>query len=243
MARISASWVDIGHLTTNYTTLFGDGDLLVLAVVVAAAGIGDLLFSARRHVMIGPREAIAISLALFVVVLSGVAYGLVTLKQESRGSLQQIRVSKTQVLQEQLRLAQSNLDTANSQVALAQRASVEARIAAEAEVTGSKANGGTGVAGVGLEARRSLNASVQADQALAAAITNQKHAQQQLNMAANSLSESITEVAHTSDSTNTNQTATISLLFFFASVISVTWCILVGTSRVEELAAAKEKFV
>lgn len=234
MARVSASWVDIGHPTTDYRTLFGDGDLLVLAVVVAAAGIGDLLFSVRRHVTVGPREAVAISLALFVVVLSGVAYGLVTLKQESRGSLQQSRVTETQVLQEQLRLAQSNLDAAVNQVAEAQRTRDLAVAAANAEVDGSVTDGGSGVRGVGALAEEKMARASQAQQALNASMAAQKRAQVQLDAAANSLNGSISQVAH-SDSTNTSQTATISLTLFFASVMAVTWCILVGTSRNHEL--------
>lgn len=233
MARVSASWVDIGHPTTDYKTLFGDGDLLVLAVVVAAAGIGDLLFSTRRHVMIGPREAVAISLALFVVVLSGVAYGLVTLKQESRGSLQQSRVNQTQILQEQLQLAQINLDAATAQFASAQHASDVARAAAEAEVDGVRAYGSTGVAGVGLEARAKLQAADQAERTAQTALVTQRRAQGQLTTAASSLSRSIAQAAQ-SPSTNTSQTATISLALFFSSLIAVTWCILVGTSRAED---------
>ena len=72
----------------SFVSLFGDGEFLVLATVVAAAGIGDLVFDFKRNGVDEPlRPAIAISAALVTVVVSALLFGLVALEHEGGGVL------------------------------------------------------------------------------------------------------------------------------------------------------------
>ena len=43
-ARVLAAWLDNATQSLSFTALFSDGELLVVATVIAAAIIGDLLF-------------------------------------------------------------------------------------------------------------------------------------------------------------------------------------------------------
>jgi hypothetical protein len=63
----------------SFTTLFSDGELLVIATVISAAVIGDLLFdvSDRNDVRTRTTAAILCAVALLVVVVSVLIYGLV----------------------------------------------------------------------------------------------------------------------------------------------------------------------
>jgi hypothetical protein len=86
--NILSHWIDGQAAAVNFRGLFGDGELLVLATVVAAAGIGDLVFDLRRDGRSGQlRDAIGISFALVVVVVSVLMFGLVSLERESGGCL------------------------------------------------------------------------------------------------------------------------------------------------------------
>jgi hypothetical protein len=63
----------------SFTTLFSDGELLVIATVISAAVIGDLLFdiSGRSDERTRTGAAILCAFALLVVVVSVLMYGLV----------------------------------------------------------------------------------------------------------------------------------------------------------------------
>jgi hypothetical protein len=229
VAKIAASWFDVGHPTWEYTSLFGDGNVLVLAVVVAAAGIGDLLFDARRTTHLVLREALVISLALVVVVLSGVAYGLVTLKQESGQSLTNVRLSTVDALQAQLILAQQNVDTASNQAAIATQNLEQKTSLYVAEVTGQKAPGTTGVAGVGQLAAVYRQQMYQAQQSVVQAHQREVSARDALSKTSADLNLAVHALAELR-STNTKQTATASLVLFAVGILIVGACIWVGTA-------------
>lgn len=97
-ARILAHWVNGGDQPLGFVQLFGDGELLVLAVVIAAAGIGDLVFDIRSGRRTELRDGLAISFAIVVVTLSALMFGFVTLKHESEGTLQATRTQNVDSL-------------------------------------------------------------------------------------------------------------------------------------------------
>jgi hypothetical protein len=229
-AKIAASWFDVGHPTWDYRLLFGTGDVLVLAVVVAAAGIGDLLFAARNNTHVVLREALVISLALIVMVLSGVAYGLVTLKQESHESLASVRLSTVDTLQAQLTLAQQNVDTAAHQTSVAQTILNQAQVLYAAEITGQKAPGTTGVPGKGVLAYQYNQRISSAKAGVAEARRREASARAALIKTSSDLSKAVRDISQ-SRSINTKQTATASLVLFAAGILVVGTCIWVGTDR------------
>jgi hypothetical protein len=72
-----------GHL--SFASLFGDGELLVIATVIAAAVIGDLLFESTDYMDTWSRikAAILCAFALLIVVFSVLTYGLVAVRIQS----------------------------------------------------------------------------------------------------------------------------------------------------------------
>jgi hypothetical protein len=86
-ARIAAAWLD-GAATLGFVDLFGEGELLVLATVIAAAGIGDLVFDLRGSRRRDSRERLRLAavhaFALIVVVGSVLFFGLVTYANQTR---------------------------------------------------------------------------------------------------------------------------------------------------------------
>jgi len=124
---------------------FGDGELLVLAVVIAAAGIGDLVFSARAGRSARLRDAIVVSIALVVVTLSALVFGLVTLKRESGGSLRITAGATANALSAQAATLEAQAADKRSQA-------TELLLKYNAEVTGQATPGTTAVAGAGAEA-------------------------------------------------------------------------------------------
>jgi hypothetical protein len=91
-ARVAAAWLD-GQASLGFVDLFGDGELLVIATVIAAAIIGELMFDLRgaRSVVDDVnsfRMALLNALALIVVVGSVLFFGLVTYANQARADAQ-----------------------------------------------------------------------------------------------------------------------------------------------------------
>jgi hypothetical protein len=88
-ARFAAAWLD-GRTHFDFATFFGDGELLVLATVVAAASVGEVLFSFQRdQLSAGPlRTAVITASALVVVVLAVLFFGLVTYANQTQADAQ-----------------------------------------------------------------------------------------------------------------------------------------------------------
>jgi hypothetical protein len=113
-ARALAAWLDNAAQSLSFTTLFSDGELLVVATVIAAAVIGDLLFdfSGRNEMRSRTTIAILCAFALLVVVVSVLMFGLVTLDTQNRSDAEQQaqRNATTQVEQSARLVAQSIQD-------------------------------------------------------------------------------------------------------------------------------------
>jgi hypothetical protein len=85
-AHVAVAWLDDDHL--GVVGLLADGELLVLATVVAAAGLGDLVFDLRAgttgtevHRL---RAGAVCTGALITIVLSVLCFGLITFETRSR---------------------------------------------------------------------------------------------------------------------------------------------------------------
>ena len=111
-ARVLAAWFDNAAKSLSFTTLLSDGELLVIATVISAAIIGDLLFdfSGRNEVRTRTTIAVLCAFSLLVVVVSVLMFGLVTLDDQNRSdALQQTqRTVAGQVAQSIQLAAQSN---------------------------------------------------------------------------------------------------------------------------------------
>jgi len=70
----------------SFTNVLGDGELLVIATVIAAAVIGDLLFeiSAYNDAVSWIRAGTLCAAALLIVVVSVLIYGLIAVHSQSR---------------------------------------------------------------------------------------------------------------------------------------------------------------
>src|SRR6476660_6849511 len=81
ITRALAAWLVNATQDLSFITLFSDGELLVVATVIAAAVIGDLLFdiSGRNETRGHSAIAVLCAIALVVVVVSVLMFGLVTL--------------------------------------------------------------------------------------------------------------------------------------------------------------------
>lgn len=81
-AHVLAALLSPSPLTregASFTSLFSDGELLVIATVIAAAAIGDLLFDfpGRDDLRTRTFAAVLCAIALLIVVVSVLMYGLV----------------------------------------------------------------------------------------------------------------------------------------------------------------------
>jgi hypothetical protein len=85
-ARALAAWVDNSSSTLSFNSLLSDGELLVVATVIAAAVIGDLLFdfSGSGEKREQGTRALLCALALVAVIASVLMFGLVTLNNQHR---------------------------------------------------------------------------------------------------------------------------------------------------------------
>ncbi|MFI6073830.1 hypothetical protein ACIA5C_19880 [Actinoplanes sp. NPDC051343] len=82
-SRILTGWID-GNAIPTFVDLFENGDLLVLAIVVSAAGIGDLVFDVNQtKAEWSLRQAVTVSLALITIIIAVLIYGLLSLRQDS----------------------------------------------------------------------------------------------------------------------------------------------------------------
>lgn len=152
VSRMLAEWMDLGHADLRIEHLYGDGELLVLATVIAAAGIGDLIFdlqTTRRNRVY--RDSAAIAFALVCVILSVLLYGLVTLKREQLTPGQQAVSSSVEAQSQQVNILRQRSDQLHRQVVEAAAQYSAASAAATAEFNGT---GGTHVPGVGAEYQR-----------------------------------------------------------------------------------------
>jgi hypothetical protein len=144
--------MDLGLVDLSFDHLYGDGELLVLATVIAAAGIGDLVFdlrkTGRQRVY---RDSVAIALALVCVILSVLLYGLVTLKQEQLTPGQQAVSSSVDIQSQQVSVLQSRSKELHQQVAQAATEFSTASLAAQKELNGA---GSTGIPGKAIEYKR-----------------------------------------------------------------------------------------
>ncbi len=90
-ATLIVHWFTNDASEITFTTVFGDGELLVLATVVAAAGIGDVFFGDDTE---GPHPSrnSALAFSLLVVVASVFLFGLVTVtNRASRDDIARIK--------------------------------------------------------------------------------------------------------------------------------------------------------
>ena len=112
VARALAAWLAHSTQELSFIRLFSDGELLVVATVIAAAVIGDLLFdiSGRNEVRSHLTIAVLCAIALLVVVVSVLMFGLVTLDNQNRSeAVQQAqRDQVTRVEQSAQLIAQSS---------------------------------------------------------------------------------------------------------------------------------------
>lgn len=157
-ARALAAWLDGASSSLSFRALFGDGELLVVATVISAAVIGDLLFdftgfNARREQNL---KAGLCAFSLVVVVASVLMFGLATLDNQQRADAVQ-RAQDQEVKQATLA---SQLSTASIQdqslasnlAARARQLDTQAQTAkskAVDEANGTSASGTTGLAGEG----------------------------------------------------------------------------------------------
>ena len=90
-ARALAAWFDNSTQDLSPYKLLSDGELLVIATVIAAAIIGDLLFdfSGRNEMRTHTTMAVLCTFALLVVVVSVLMFGLVTLDNQSSSDAEQ----------------------------------------------------------------------------------------------------------------------------------------------------------
>jgi hypothetical protein len=134
-AKVLAEWIDEGRSNWSGSNLFSDGELLVLATVIAAAGIGDLVFDLRRNKRQRSfRDASAIALALICVVVSVTLYALVTLKREQLTPAQEAAAHAVTIQQNNASSLGQQLSANNAQLNAAKQAQDKALADYEAEV-------------------------------------------------------------------------------------------------------------
>ena len=85
-ARALAAWVDNSSKSLTFNSLLSDGELLVVATVISAAVIGDLLFdfTGIKKTREQGAKALICAFALVVVIASVLMFGLVTLNNQDR---------------------------------------------------------------------------------------------------------------------------------------------------------------
>jgi len=138
VSKLFAEWMDEGTPNWSASNLFGDGELLVLATVIAAAGIGDLVFDMRElDVRRTFREATAIALALVCVVVSVTLYALVTLKREQLTPGQQAVADSVKPQEAAVVSQQENVRLLVTNLAAAQKAADAALLEYHREITGA----------------------------------------------------------------------------------------------------------
>lgn len=121
-SRAMAQWIDGSSVDFTLSGLFGDGELLVIATVVSAAGIGDLVFdlrrTSRRSTLSG---AVVASFALICVIFSVLLYGLVTLRKEAQTPAQKTAIARVQTSKNDLESAEQAQLTEARQLGVVQR--------------------------------------------------------------------------------------------------------------------------
>lgn len=87
-ARALAAWVDDNSNSLSFNSLLSDGELLVVATVISAAVIGDLLFdfSGSNEGRSQSGKALLCAVALVAVIVSVLMFGLVTLNNQDRSN-------------------------------------------------------------------------------------------------------------------------------------------------------------
>ncbi len=218
-ARLAAAWLDGGG-TFGFTGLFGDGELLVLATVVAAASIGEVLFSFRRGHWGSSRlrTAVITAAALVVVVMAVLFFGLVTYANQIQADAQataQLRRSNQQEEETRL-LSEASSKSAEARTEASRRRKLEEMLTAE--ITGAPAPGSSGVPGVGLLASR-LKAEIDASQQQRVRLEREasqltQQAQREREIAEHELLASTTELH-----SGRQQAAEISVVMFIASLL------------------------
>jgi hypothetical protein len=157
-ARALAAWVDNSSSSLSFTVLLGDGELLVVATVIAAAIIGDLLFdfTGNRATRTHTSAALMCAFALVIVVASVLMFGLVTLDNQHRNDAvllaQQSEISRIGESSQLLANSAADQRTASGLSPEAQRltrrvAAVQAQ--ATREATGADGIGLSGASGYG----------------------------------------------------------------------------------------------
>jgi hypothetical protein len=134
-ARLLAAWLDNATRSLSFTSLFSDGELLVVATVIAAAVIGDLLFdfSGRNEVRGRTTIAVLCALSLLVVVISVLMFGLVTLDNQNRSdAVQQAQHNQTARIEQSTQLLeQSSKDQAQASALSKQAQTLNNRLSVE----------------------------------------------------------------------------------------------------------------
>lgn len=245
-ARVAAAWLD-GAGTLGFVDLFGDGELLVLATVVAAAAIGDLVFDLRGDRRRDSRERLRIAgvhaLALVVVVGSVLFFGLVTYANQTRAdtlkraqaerAADQIKADAAAREARQLELRARQLDRRRQELN-DRRRRVEDTLAAEVE-----GQGPSGASGFGPFARRSQKQARQ----LALASARLKAAARALRTRSALQSAAATHRLTTSNADvdrGRKQAAVISVAMFFASLAAAFPAVGLTARDAAETSAAAE---
>lgn len=223
-ARVLAAWLDNATQSLSFTALFSDGELLVVATVIAAAMIGDLLFdfSGRNEMRSPTTIAVLCTFALLVVVISVLMFGLVTLDNQNRSDAeQQAQQNATAQADQSAQLAiQSQADQNRSNALSLQARSLDNKAAAarrnyEKQVTGT----GGALPGIGPLARelksQALSLNQQSEIAGAQARILYHQALTQRTKADQLLEKSITSLA-----IGRKQAAVMSVIMFPAAVLT-----------------------
>lgn len=233
----AAVWAgDVSEL--SFSSIFGDGELLVLATVVAAAAFGDLVFESRAAASSGERAYLKIgfvsALSLFVVVLSVLFFGLVSYQNElrrtalARAQTDQVQQVRQVVAYEhgvatraaEVATINSRIQTLNRQIATLQRK-------AQNEIHGT---GGSGVAGVGALAKALLSEVTYLEQARTRALAD-----------LNSLRASIASLDTSAESRVSSAATSVNHALERAAVVSIVMfalALLIGASAIRVLTNA-----
>lgn len=226
--------------------LFSDGELLVIATVIAAAVIEDLLFdfSGRGEVRRATSKAVLCAFSLVVVVASVLMFGLVTLDNQNRSDAVQ-QAQSTELLradQAAQLLAEAHQDQSQSAAFTVEAGQLNRalqrtrdKVLAQAEGIGGTPPGSGPLVFAGEQQVRELQAQASSDSQGAATLAN-KAGDERLT-ASRTLALSITNL-----SIGRRQAAIMSVTMFLISCITGAVALFYSTSesaRPEETASPR----
>lgn len=215
-AHIAAGYFSDRSSDVTFIKLFGDGELLVLATVISAAAIGDLVFDTLKRATSAPqlsRIAITVAANLVIVVIAVLFFGLVTLDNESRAAA--LETQRDQAAQLEAQAQDLERQAANLE---AQAKQLQVQAVEEMNGSGPSGEPGPGALASFLQAQAE-QLQVQAEEVAREATFARHRANEQLSAASESVS------------TGRVQTAIVSVSLFISALVGGCAALIVAGSK------------